>query len=251
MLPGSELIVGAKVDFQFGPVILLGIGGVGGSNSNAVIMASEVGVIDVDPARVVRKGRLEPGKMFLVDTSEGPAALVDSDFGRVLDKGLMGVRREIEAAATIFDVEGVYETRRTDQIDAINADSSLTAQEKLDLIAAVNDQIVYRYAQPIRASGLPSREVDSEAPRGVDTEAPRHPDAVRAEEPVEEPVHSEVSAVDTGQSGLRQDPAYGTLLDSSTDLFCSTGPDTNVCAIRVKGKMLSQVETFAGITYRF
>ena len=36
-----------------------------------VIMASEVGVIDVDPARVVRKGRLQPGRMFLVDTEAG------------------------------------------------------------------------------------------------------------------------------------------------------------------------------------
>ncbi len=36
-----------------------------------VIMASEVGVVDIDPAQVVSKGRLEPGKMFLVDTSQG------------------------------------------------------------------------------------------------------------------------------------------------------------------------------------
>ena len=36
-----------------------------------VVMASEVGVLDLDPATVVRKGRLEPGRMFLVDTSQG------------------------------------------------------------------------------------------------------------------------------------------------------------------------------------
>jgi glutamate synthase (NADPH) large chain len=36
-----------------------------------VIMASEVGVLDVDPARVVHKGRLQPGRMFLVDTAKG------------------------------------------------------------------------------------------------------------------------------------------------------------------------------------
>ena len=36
-----------------------------------VVMASEVGVLDIEPSRVVRKGRLQPGRMFLVDTEEG------------------------------------------------------------------------------------------------------------------------------------------------------------------------------------
>ena len=36
-----------------------------------VVLASEVGVLDVEPSDVVRKGRLEPGRMFLVDTAAG------------------------------------------------------------------------------------------------------------------------------------------------------------------------------------
>jgi glutamate synthase (NADPH/NADH) large chain len=36
-----------------------------------VILASETGVIDVPPERVKAKGRLQPGMMFVVDTSEG------------------------------------------------------------------------------------------------------------------------------------------------------------------------------------
>src|SRR6188472_3095057 len=36
-----------------------------------VALASEVGVLDVEPSTVVRKGRLEPGRMFLVDTAAG------------------------------------------------------------------------------------------------------------------------------------------------------------------------------------
>ena len=45
--------------------------------------------------------------------------------------------------------------------------------------------------------------------------------------------------------------AYGTLLSSSSKIFCSTGPDLNVCAVQVEGDLLSQVETFAGVTFRF
>jgi glutamate synthase (ferredoxin) len=36
-----------------------------------VVMASEAGVLDMPPEQVVAKGRLGPGKMFLVDTGEG------------------------------------------------------------------------------------------------------------------------------------------------------------------------------------
>jgi glutamate synthase (NADPH) large chain len=36
-----------------------------------VVMASEVGVLDTDPASIVTSGRLEPGKMFYVDTEQG------------------------------------------------------------------------------------------------------------------------------------------------------------------------------------
>ncbi len=35
-----------------------------------VVMASEVGVLDLPPDRIVEKGRLRPGRMFLVDTAE-------------------------------------------------------------------------------------------------------------------------------------------------------------------------------------
>jgi glutamate synthase (NADPH/NADH) large chain len=36
-----------------------------------VVLASEVGVLDIAPENIVRKGRLQPGKMFLVDIEAG------------------------------------------------------------------------------------------------------------------------------------------------------------------------------------
>ena len=40
------------------------------TKDNTMVMASEVGVFDVDPDQVVQKGRLRPGRMLLVDTKE-------------------------------------------------------------------------------------------------------------------------------------------------------------------------------------
>src|SRR5205809_7114 len=41
------------------------------TKDDMVIMASEVGVLEVPPDRILQKGRLQPGRMFLIDTEEG------------------------------------------------------------------------------------------------------------------------------------------------------------------------------------
>ncbi len=65
-----------------------------------VVMASEVGVLDIDHADVVQKLRLQPGRMFLVDTAAG--RIVDDEeikdelaaehpYAEWLDKGLVHI----------------------------------------------------------------------------------------------------------------------------------------------------------------
>ncbi len=41
------------------------------TDDDLVVMGSEVGVLDIPASKVVRKGRLQPGRMFLVDTAKG------------------------------------------------------------------------------------------------------------------------------------------------------------------------------------
>ncbi len=41
------------------------------TDDDLVVMASEVGVLGIDPAKVVKRMRLQPGRMFLVDTAQG------------------------------------------------------------------------------------------------------------------------------------------------------------------------------------
>jgi len=53
------------------------------TDDGLVIMASEVGVLDIDQSTVVHKGRLQPGRMFLVDTSQG-RIIEDEEIKRTL-----------------------------------------------------------------------------------------------------------------------------------------------------------------------
>ena len=41
------------------------------TSDDLVVMASEVGVLEISPEKIIEKGRLEPGRMFLIDTDKG------------------------------------------------------------------------------------------------------------------------------------------------------------------------------------
>jgi glutamate synthase (NADPH/NADH) large chain len=60
------------------------------TNDDRVIMASEVGVLPVDPSIVIEKGRLQPGRMFLVDFEQGrliPDEELKSEFAKRMPYG--------------------------------------------------------------------------------------------------------------------------------------------------------------------
>jgi glutamate synthase (NADPH) large chain len=80
-----------------------------------VIMASEVGVVPVDPANVKAKGRLEPGRMFLIDFERGrlvPDDELKNDFanrrpyGEWLDEQRISLRDVVaESGERLYDRE--------------------------------------------------------------------------------------------------------------------------------------------------
>ena len=52
--------------------------------------------------------------------------------------------------------------------------------------------------------------------------------------------------------GLRLEwRTFGTVMNSKTDLFCTTGDATNSCLIQVQGHVLWQTGAFAGLVFRF
>ncbi len=92
------------------------------TDDGLVVLASEIGVHDVDPSRVVRKGRLRPGKMFLVDTAEG--RLIEDDeiktqlaaskpWGEWLDQGRINLKDLPEREHIVHTPASVTRRQRT------------------------------------------------------------------------------------------------------------------------------------------
>ncbi|KAJ2415214.1 glutamate synthase [NADH] [Coemansia sp. RSA 2530] len=92
------------------------------TSDDRMICASEVGTVDIDPAMVVEKGRLMPGRMLLVDTREG--VVVDDEklklqhaqrypFQQWLDTHQIKISHlAVKDAATVDDQVPVSQDRR-------------------------------------------------------------------------------------------------------------------------------------------
>lgn len=87
-----------------------------------VVLASEIGVLPIAPERVVRKGRLRPGRMFLVDTQAG--RLIEDEeikselasaapWQSWLDEGLINLESLPEREHIVYPIPSVIRRQRT------------------------------------------------------------------------------------------------------------------------------------------
>ncbi len=93
------------------------------TDDGLVVLASEIGVLpELDQSRIVRKGRLRPGKMFLVDTAQG--RLIEDDeikaelaaskpWGEWLDEGRIALKDLPEREHIVHTPASVSRRQRT------------------------------------------------------------------------------------------------------------------------------------------
>ncbi|MBN9632912.1 MAG: glutamate synthase large subunit [Actinobacteria bacterium] len=92
------------------------------TNDGLVVLASEIGVLDIEPSRIVRKGRLRPGRMFLVDTVAG--RLIEDDeikselaagapYGEWLDAGRINLKDLPEREHIVHTPASITRRQRT------------------------------------------------------------------------------------------------------------------------------------------
>lgn len=92
------------------------------TSDGLVVLASEAGVLDIDPASVIRKGRVQPGKMFLVDTELGQiveddeikdALAAEHPYQEWLDNGLTHLESLPEREHIVHTRESVARRQQT------------------------------------------------------------------------------------------------------------------------------------------
>ena len=143
------------------------------TRDDLVILASEVGVLDIPPDQVLSKGRLQPGRMLLVDTNQG--RIVDDDelkqqiatehpYGEWLKENLVDLQ-ELPAPPFVHTTNSATVTRRqrlfgytyedlkmlmTPMADGSEAIGSMGTDTPLAVLSA-KSQLLYNYFKQLFA----------------------------------------------------------------------------------------------------
>ena len=128
-----------------------------------VVLASEVGVLDIDPADVVRKGRLQPGRVFLADTGRRP------------DPG--GRRRQVRRwpaehpYADWLHAGLLHLDDLPDRVRALPGAAELTTQQQL--FGYTEEELRVLLAPMARAGAEPIGSMGTDTPIAVLSDRPR------------------------------------------------------------------------------
>ncbi len=115
------------------------------TNDDKCIMASEVGVVDVDPATVIEKGRLQPGRMFLIDFAAGrmiPDEELKTDFASANPYGDWLVEQRIDLAEVpVVESKGLDTDTITERMRAFGYTTETMQFMLLPLVREVRDPL--------------------------------------------------------------------------------------------------------------
>ena len=132
------------------------------SDSGLVVLASEAGVLDIPAENIVRKGRLAPGKMFLVDT-HAHRVVEDEE----IKEGLAG-------RAPYGEWLAEHSVQLTDLPDREHVDHSRASVVRRQQAFGYTDEELRMLIKPMAVSGSePKGSMGTDTPIAVLSERPR------------------------------------------------------------------------------
>ncbi|WP_030772125.1 glutamate synthase large subunit [Streptomyces sp. NRRL F-2664] len=132
------------------------------TDDGLVVLGSEVGVLDIDPAKVVRKGRLQPGRMFLVDTAQ--KRIVEDD----------EIKNELASAAPYAEWLETGEIELTDLPERehiVHTHASVTRRQQT--FGYTEEELRVILAPMARTGGEPLGSMGTDSPIAALSERPR------------------------------------------------------------------------------
>lgn len=132
------------------------------TDDGLVVLGSEVGVLDIDPAKVVRKGRLQPGRMFLVDTAQ--KRIIEDD----------EIKNELAAAAPYAEWLETGEIELTDLPERehiVHTHASVTRRQQT--FGYTEEELRVILAPMARTGGEPLGSMGTDSPIAALSERPR------------------------------------------------------------------------------